>query len=252
MTDQWNIYPSQMGERRVFIFYDHGISESIDAIAPGQLLRVRARLQESRPDGMPTDDEFSRLEELERRLEALVEQLESMYVGRVTVDGYRQFYIYTRDAEGEWAPLLRSLGNDLKYSLAFDIKPDERHEGYWRELYPTDDDWQVIMDLQLIDVLLKNGDDGTTKRCIDHWAYFPSPSAAESFSQWVNEHGYRLVASENTDDGQFQVRFSHEGSVQFPDISSLTIALRRKSIELGGKYDGWETPACRAPNEVRL
>jgi hypothetical protein len=51
---------------------------------------------------------------------------------------------------------------------------------------------------------------------------------------------------DTTDDGKFRVRFSNEGTLRLPDITSHTIALRRKASELGGDYDGWETPVCKA------
>ena len=57
--------------------------------------------------------------------------------------------------------------------------------------------------------------------------------------------GYSLDAADTTDDGKFRVRFAHKGTLRLPDITSHTIALRRKASELGGDYDGWETPVCK-------
>ena len=195
---------------------------------------------------MPTNEEFQPLKVLEDDLQALVQQHESIYVGRVTVDGHRHFYIYTSDSEAEWSSRLDALVQSRGYPLALVLKADESHEGYWQELFPTEDDWQVIKDLRVIEALEKEGDDGTASRCIDHWAFFPSQSAAEEFSDWAREHGYGSVTTDIEDDGRFGVRFSHEGTVRLPDITSHSIALRRRASELGGDYDGWETPVCKA------
>jgi hypothetical protein len=126
------------------------------------------------------------------------------------------------------------------------MKSDDSHSGYWQGLFPTDDDWQVIQDLEVIEALQKEGDDGAASRCIDHWAFFPSQPAAEQFSRWAQERGYSSFTTEIAEGGSFHVRFSHEGTVKLPDITSHTIALRRKAAELGGNYDGWETPVCKA------
>jgi hypothetical protein len=246
MSDQWKFFPCQMGERRAFIFYDHGIRDSIDTIAPPQLLKVRVTFKQRRADGLPTNEEFPQLSALEVALQALVQQHESLYVGRVTVDSNRHFYIYTPDSEGAWAARLDTLGASHGYPLAFAFQPDERRDGYWQELFPTEDDWQVIKDLEVIEALEKHGDDGTASRRIDHWAYFPSQPAAEKFAQWARQRGYAVEGGDATNDGQFCVRFGHEGTFRLEDITSHTIALRRRANELGGDYDGWETLVCKA------
>src|SRR5262249_23308638 len=86
---------------------------------------------------------------------------------------------------------------------------------------------------------------------IDHWAYFPSSTAAEQFSLWVQAQGYELDSVSAADDGRLCVRFFHDGSCQLSDITSHTIALRRKASDLGGDYDGWETPVCKTPTYRR-
>jgi uncharacterized protein DUF695/regulator of ribonuclease activity B len=245
MSDEWIFFPCQMGEHPASIFYDHGIRESIDGVAPQQLLKVRVAFKEPRADGMPTNQEFQQLTALEDDLCALVQQHESIYAGRVTVNGHRHFYIYTSDSEDAWASQLDALGRKHGYSLALVLKPDENHEGYWQELFPTDADWQVIQDLRVLETLEKQGDDGTVRRQIDHWAYFPSQAASEEFSQWAREQGYILAGTDTTADGKFRVRFGHEGTVELPDITSHTIALQSKASELGGDYDGWETQVCK-------
>lgn len=245
MSDQWIFFPCQMGEHSASVFFDYGIRDSIDTIAPRQLLMVRVAFKRPRPDGLPANDEFQRLTALEDGLQALVQQQESIYVGRITVDRHRHFYIYTSHSEAEWSPRLGALGDGHGYPLASVLKLDDTHSGYWQGLFPTDDDWQVIQDLGVIEALQKQGDDGTASRCIDHWAFFPAQSVAEAFALWASERGYGAATTDITDDGKFRVRFSHEGTVRLPDITSHTIALRRRASELGGDYDGWETPLCK-------
>jgi hypothetical protein len=105
---------------------------------------------------------------------------------------------------------------------------------------------QVMTDLEVLEVLCKEGDDGTASRQIDHSAYFSSSAAAQQFSHWVQARGYELDQVDATDDGRICVRFFHVGTCKIADISSHTLALWRSAIELGGEYDGWETLVCRA------
>ena len=242
MSDEWVFYPCQMGEHRASIFYDHGIQKDIDQIAPPQLLKVRLTLRDQRPDGLPSSDEYPALVALGDDLQALADARRSIYVGRITVAGHRYFHIFTSEPEATWSSTLSDLGKRHGYVLQFVLSPDEQREGYWRDLFPSEDDWQVIKDLRVLDVLAKQGDNGSMSRRIEHWAYFPSSTAAEQFSLWVQTQGYELGSVSTDEDGELRVRFFHDGSCQLSDITSHTIALRRKASDLGGDYDGWETP----------
>lgn len=247
MSDDWIYYPCQMREHRASTFYDHGIRETIDQIAPPQLLKARVTFKNPRPDGLSSSEEYQRLCDLEDELQAVVKQHSSLYVGRVSVGGHRYFHIFTGDSDADWSSRLRTIGEHHGYELRFVLKPDPVRDGYWRDLFPSDDDWQVILDLRVLESLENQGDDGTSSRRIDHWAYFPSQTAAEQFSQWTRGQGYTVDSTDITEDSKFRVRFAHEGTVQLREITFHTIALRRKASELGGDYDGWETPVCKGP-----
>ena len=245
MSNQWIFYPCKIGEHSASIFYDHGIHESIDDVAPSCLLQVRIAFKHPSPDGLPTDEEFSQLTAFEDSLQALAQQHESLYVGRVTVDRYRYFYIYTPDSEDSWSSRFNALSQSHDYPIEIICKHDENHDGYWEHLFPSEDDWQVILDMRTIEALEQNGDVGTLPRSIDHWADFSSHDSAVQFSQWIQQNAYSPQGIDTENDGIFRVQFRHEGPVTLADITSHTIALRRKVSELGGEYDGWETTVCK-------
>src|SRR6187200_3371455 len=127
MSDEWVYFPCQMGEHRASILYDHGIRDTIDASALRQLLKVSVAFKQRRRDGMPINEELQQLNALDDDLQALVQQHESVYVGRITVDGHRHFYIYTPDSESEWSQKLDALGTSHGYQLALSFKQDEEH-----------------------------------------------------------------------------------------------------------------------------
>jgi len=104
----------------------------------------------------------------------------------------------------------------------------------------------MIEDLRVIGELREEGDNTNARRRFDHWAYFASDSAAARFCQWARESGYRPEAARKAEDERYPVRVFHEASMHWQDITSHTIKVRRKAVELGGKYDGWEAEVCKA------
>jgi hypothetical protein len=249
MSDEWIFYPCQMGDQKASIFYDHGIRETIDQIAPPQLLKVRVPLKHPRQDGLSSNEEYQQLCNLEDDLQGLVVKHAAIYVGRVTVGGYRYIHVFTSDSETDWSARLRVLGERHDYHLAFVLTADSNRTGYWKDLFPNEDDWQVIQDLRVLDAIAKRGDDGSSPRHIDHWAYFAVGDAAEQFLRWIQERGYSSGIIDTADDGKFRVRFAHKGTLELSDITSHSMALRRKASELGGDYDGWETSVCKPSNQ---
>lgn len=249
MSDEWAFYPCQMGEHTAWIFFDDGIRHDIDQDSRTNLLNVRAAFKSPQADGMYMKDEFAPLSALEHDLKEVVEKHESFFVGRVTVDRHRHFYIYTNDSEQHWAPRIQALERRHDYRLSTAFESDSTHQGYWRDLAPTDDDRQVINDLKVLEQLREHNDDGSASRRVDHWVYFPTSVREEEFCAWLTEHGYENVKRDPTKDGQTRVCFSHEGTLELTAITSHTIALRRKASELGGDYDGWETPVMANESE---
>lgn len=243
MSDNWEFFPCAMGEDRAYIFIDLGIADSIDK-APTLNVRIVLTYKAPRPDGLPTNEEFNPVSAIEDHIKDFSDLAEDWYVGRVTVSGRRYFYVYTNRDQQSWQEFVATLSAETGYEIKTDFREDANHSAYFDDLYPTPDDWQVIKDQQVIEELNRHGDDGTAVRKVDHWIYFDDKEKLRNFLKWANSDRftYEPENSHKTDDGRFCVRLFHEGTIRLADITSHTIALRRKAEELGGKYDGWETP----------
>jgi hypothetical protein len=243
MSDAWEYFPCTMGEDRAFIFVDVGVAETIKQ-APPSLAKVRLAYRDPHENGLPKNEEFEAARAIEARLEEFVAKRSAWYVGRVTVAGHRYFYVYTSPDEAPWPEFVGRLAGETGYDLKCSFRDDPEHKAYWSDLYPTDDDWRVIKDLRVIEQLQEQGDDGTEPRQIDHWAYFDNEAAAQPFVAWAQGDRFTHDAAHSglTDDRKkYCVRLWHHGAVDIAGISSHTIALRRKALEHGGDYDGWET-----------
>jgi uncharacterized protein (TIGR01619 family) len=253
MSKGWLFFPCNMEDKTAFVFFDHGISDTLDDVAGDLLLSVKVTFKAPREDGLPTNDEFDALKALEDDLSDLAEQHDALYVGRVSVDGKRHFQLFTDEPETVWAPRVAALGERHGYPLRMTLREDKEHAGYWDELYPTADDWQVIADMSVLDALEEQGDDGSQVRLVEHWSYFPTEAEAGRFSSWLKDNGYAIDANKpgdeddpEEDNGQICVRFSHETALGLDDITSHTIELRRQAEAFGGEYDGWECVVCAA------
>ncbi len=246
MSDKWLYYFRREGDHHAFVSYDDGVSEKINEIAPTQLLRLRLRFKNPRANGFPSSEEYPALNALEEQLQGLAQERGALFVGEFSVAGVRQFLVYTSDSQEAWFPRLQALGQRHGYKLELSVEPDEKRHGYWKDLFPTEEDRHMIGDLRVIAGLQEEGDNADARRRVDHWLYFSSEAAAENFCRWSRESGYCLKAREKDEDGQYRVHIFHESSMHWQDITFHTIQVRRKGVELGGNYDGWETEVCKA------
>src|SRR2546428_272227 len=74
MSDKWLYYFCRMGDHYAFISYDDGVGETIDQIAPPQLLRLRLSFKHARENGFPSSEEFPELNALEEDLQDLTRE----------------------------------------------------------------------------------------------------------------------------------------------------------------------------------
>ncbi|MEF9416628.1 DUF695 domain-containing protein [Ralstonia sp. SM1864_UCD524_TZ4] len=241
MADAWELFPAQMGEHRAFISFNSSFAEIAEQDPRMSLLRVRVELKQPTPEGMPGEDEFQELKKVEDLLTTAVEAGGGVQVGRLTVRGHRHFYFYVAFAEEKAQGIVDAVGPQVVYELAYAYQQDPEKEGYWKYLYPTADDWQVIRDSRVLNVLTEKGDISSVGRNVAHWAYFPKSESAEQFADWAKKCAYAVNSIASTDDNKTVVRFTHEGTMELEDITHHTIAINRKVREFGGDYDGWET-----------
>ncbi len=242
MADVWQTFPAQMDEHRAFISFNKSYAEVAAKDLRNAVLQVRVEVRHPTPTGMPTDAEFPALAEVEDRLDKAVTAKGGIEVGRVTVDGKRYFTFYSSISRGDVAKLISDASKGSPYRLEYFYQEEPGKDTYWKELYPSTDDWQVIRDLEVLDALRNRGDDQSKTREVSHWAYFPDEATAQKFALWAQSVSYKIAKVERTEDKkEVVVRFTHIGTMELTDITHHTIAINREAEELGGKYDGWET-----------
>ncbi|WP_457351967.1 DUF695 domain-containing protein [Roseateles sp. P5_D6] len=246
MADAWETFPAQMGEHLAYISFNKSYAEIAEKDPRTYLFQVRLQFKRPTPRGMPTGEEFPDVSRVEDLLDAAVVSGGGLEVGRLTVKGHRTFYFYVPFQEQKAKEIVASVSGQTTYQLQYSVELDQAKGGFWKELYPSVDDWQVIGDLRVLDSLRTQGDVAEAPREVSHWAYFPAQSQARQFADWANLNFYAVNSVESTDDKKkVVVRFTHKGNMELADITRHTIAINRKARELGGNYDGWETSVER-------
>lgn len=245
MTESWYTFPAQMGDHRAFFSFDNGFSQIADTDERVIFLDVRVVIKQPNEAGLPTNEEFPALSELDEKLDAFITREGGVYVGRLTVNGYRHFYFYIGFTEQIVSRIIASIADETGYSLAYSYKEDVAKDGYWNELYPTSDDWQVIRDMDVLEALKNHNDRSNVERDIRHWGYLEGSSVVKEFIDWLQQSGYQLISVEPHEDNKIKVLFSHTGPATLESITSHSVLLNRRLIAANGDYDGWECEVKR-------
>ena len=235
-----------MGQRQAFISFDDAFREQMSRAPFPYLVCFRATLKAPDDRGLPVDDEFASLNAVEDCLTADIAGRRGIQVGRITTAGARYFYFYSSLDQDDADSLAQAVAARFSYELAVRHEWDAQHAAYMRELYPTDDDWQVIRDMRTEAALRKEGDTLTRTREIVHSAYFGSEPDRRRFVEAVQAQ-FELVeyiASAVKSQDSFGVKLTHMGLPDYSSMNRRTLLLRRAARAANGQYDGWETSVC--------
>jgi hypothetical protein len=241
MSDNWGHFFAQIGDHRASFVFDDGISSEINDLPDMLSVWIKLPLHEWNEQGLTTDDEAVRLGNLEDRIEEALKVSGGMLLGRVTYNRNRHVMALSRD--GLIATSLQSIARRAGYEGEISVDEDPQRDIYWRDLYPTDEDRQVMNDMALLNRLAENGDQTEQLREVEHWTYFTGRKSAKAFAKWAKSAKYTGVAVEkDPDDGTaFVVKTRHIGAMWLNEVTSHTLAHHRKALEFAGRYDGWQT-----------
>lgn len=237
--ERWEVYPSELQGEFAMFAVNLGIAESAPFANLRWLSIVRMTYGAS-SSGMPTQAQNQTLYAVEDLLHSNASDRGGLQVGRVTVGGRREIFLYsaTNDAE-----LLRTTLERRFPELDFETfsREDPEWEVYFEFLYPSRLDFQRIHNQRVVRALSEHGDDPSIARDVDHFAYFPDPESRRSFRDEIVELGFEVDYEEEGDAGElrFGIAFRSHGPVDLSSIDQLTIPLFLKADQLGGRYDGW-------------
>lgn len=243
--DVWRVYFADMGGQAAAIMFNDGIAGRINDLPLVHALKIRVPLKAPRADGLPTREEAGALGRLDEQLAGIIKAEGGEYLGRVTNNGARWMLALIPPDPRAMEAALQAAATADGYAPEIHVEPDPGKAVYWQDLYPSEDDRQVMVDMEVQAVLRDQGDRPEKSRRIGHWIYFRDEAAARQFAGWAAETGYQGIAiTPPAEDGPplWRVAMSHEGTLQLTDISAHSLAIGRRAREAGGQYDGWEAP----------
>ncbi|MCA8903008.1 MAG: DUF695 domain-containing protein [Hyphomonas sp.] len=238
--DDWDFYPLLVDDAPASIMVNLAYRQVLPVPNYSEMAYVHLHMRQPREDGLSSNVEFETLSALDVALTGLVEaEGESLYVGRNTSGGCRDFYFYTRDAKRFERAAQNAMASFPAYEFELGTRPDADWSTYTRFLYPSPNSMQRIQNRRVCDQLKQHGDDLTISRTIDHFATFGSERAARTFADECLAEGYQVARVEQLDDhsGEWGVWF--ERSDKPSEIDDVVIPLFTRIAELEGNYDGW-------------
>jgi len=248
MSKDWDFYACRIDHRPASIFVDLALARAAPVARSPALAYVLLEMNAPRSDGLSSQTEFATLAAIEDALEKeLCADPHTIYVGRSTAAGRRDFFFYSGDA-GDWKDRVGAVMRRFPdYDLDCGTRADPEWRTYFEFLYPSPEDHQRMQNRRVCFKLEKLGDALGEEREIDHWADFPSAAARAAFIERAAALGFRLRGNRDPEKpgDRFGVQLYRRDAPSFEGIDDVTLPLFRLAEELGGDYDGWETMAVK-------
>ena len=246
MEQDWYSFPAQMDDRPANVTFNNAFAKESEFDHHKNHVVIKTIFQKPTEYGMPSGEENDILEQIDTLLEEVINANGGVYVGHVTIDAQRYYHYYADLELDDLDLLIPPIHEQTGYILEFLIEEDPEKNGYWNDLYPTDDEWRIINDMDCLDDLLEAGDIRDRIREVFHWASFESDDSASSFQEWLEDNGMSPISTEEKEgDEGYIVNYSHMGTMDISDLLKYTLGSSRKAAELGGIYEGWETTAVK-------
>jgi len=246
VEEKWNLYRTITRGHQTYVIYNHAIKDVINEWAYDYSLDVRLTIKEPGVNGVGlTEIEYREVIALEQILIGQMAEVDCLYVGRITTQGFVFYTFYTNTNEStlnERVSLIESRGD---YELASSYNHDPDRDSYWNYLFPTKRDLRVIQDKEIVDALVEQGDMLKQARRIDHLAFFDSENDVKKFCNWLKGNKFKVkeyVGLGKIKD-KFQLSFYQAEAIPLPnETNPITIKLLEKAKQFNGDYDGWS--AC--------
>ncbi len=248
LPEDWDIYLCDIDGKVGSYLLNLALIQVAPVSDKNCVLWLDIKLNQPNEDGMPTQNEYDRLLEIEDLIIPQIEKdLKAIYVARLTHDGSRELYFYLNENHYSQSNVQKIVQQIADYQFDFGSKLDPEWNSYRQSFYPNVYAMQSIQNSRVIRNLEKHGDILTVKRPVEHWCYFKTSAARDHFLQVVQEKGYEIIDQSNDEENEnpYSVQIGRIDNVDLPNINQVTWELLELCIENDGEYDGWETPVIR-------
>lgn len=240
-TENFESYIRIANNLKQFIVVDTGLNSIAPVNSKQNVLKMSFQMLNIDDEGLcASEEELAEFGEIEDKM---VEKLtkDEIFVGRITSNGLRDFYFYTKDKKIEFVfqDILKKY-EKFKTKITFEV--DENWNKYYKLLYPTDEEFQKIGNRSVIDNLEEGGDKLTLEREVFHWIYFKTEKDQENFIKEVEKLNFSVVSKNKIkDEFPYQLQIKRVDKVDEESVNEYVIQLWKLAPKHNGNYDGWET-----------
>jgi uncharacterized protein (TIGR01619 family) len=224
-----------------FIVVDTGLNSIAPVNSKQNLLKISFKMLNVDDEGLSSSSE--ELEEFGEIEDKMIEKLtkDEIFAGRITSNGLRDFYFYTKDKKIEFV-FQDILKKHEKFKTKVTFEVDENWNKYYQLLYPTDEEFQKIGNRSVLDNLEEGGDKLTLEREVFHWIYFKTEKDQENFIKEVGKLNFSVVDKNKIkDEFPYQLQIKRVDKVDEESVNEYVIQLWTLAPKYNGNYDGWET-----------
>lgn len=242
---EWDFYFCTIEEQPASIMVDLALFDLAPIAEKVDFIQVAVDLNEPNEHGLTTPGEAEILYVLEDRLaEHLATNLSGVYAGRNTHSSKRTFYFYCAssiDAKGVVAEVMDHFP-DHRYRS--DTMEDPGWAFYRQFLYPSNLEYQSILNRRVIEKLEEVGVKAADRQKVEHFLYFKSQTAREMFLERIRHDNFAVIGQGHTEHAgrpPFSLVLEREDKVDTQSIDAVVLYLIREAETCQGEYDGWGT-----------
>lgn len=247
ISEQWDFYFCNVDDKQASIFVDLGIHDKAPKPHLPIMGYIKLYLKDPRDNGWPGGEELDFLNKIEDEIEKRQAPNKILYVGRITCNGYREFFFYIDDDTKieEIARVVFARFPECKYETG--SRQDSNWSVYFDFLYPSPKAYQVMSNRWVIDRLERNGDDPNIIREVRHWVYFKSKEHRATYLDIVKNRGFRIDSTRTVrgKERPYEAIISKEQKTHWDRINDTTLLLFDLAVKFEAEYDGWETQGKR-------
>ena len=211
-----------------------------------QRLQFYIKMQNPRPDGLSSNEEYPMLCDIEDALGDKAEAMGAVLAGVVKSEGFLELWFYTQNAEALAKTCEDALQTFEGYQSGYNIAEDPEWEDYFDFLYPDEFSYQTMQNRKVLMQLEKNGDKMEVPREIDHFFYFKEAAQQQAFAKEAEAKGFKV----RFNDDEFVEDRKAEGK-EYPymleatredsplNIDDIVWDLLELVSPFEGNYDGW-------------
>lgn len=243
--EDWDFYFSNVDDILGSLYVDLGLAKVAPLADKPNLVWISVNMNNPREDGLSSNEEFDTLSAIEDRLQEFINSKHySIYAGRLTTDGRRDFYFYMGDTTLYDKTISESMVAFPNYTFDYGIKEDNQWEQYLNFLYPNPRQFQSIQNRRVVDNLEENGDPLIKERQVDHWIYFNTKEDRERFLTKIKDEGFKIINQDfdsESSDRPYSLHIARVDKVDIDSVNDYILNLWELAEACNGDYDGWET-----------